>query len=166
MLILLNELGLFDNAKILATDINPDVLNQAAKGNYKYRFNIGYLDNFDKVIRENPYNFDEYYDVPYEKYFDINKTKDAIQMNQFLIDKPFFRRHDLVMDGNLMFAKFDIILCRNVIIYFNYDLQNKVFNLYHESLFQDGILILGMHETILGPYASKFEKKGLYYKKI
>ncbi len=166
MLILLNEMGLFDSAKILATDINPEVLEQAAKGVYKYRFNIGYLDNFDKVIRENPYNYDEYYDVPYEKYFDVNKTKDTIHMNQFLIDKPFFRRHDLVVEGNLMFAKFDIILCRNVIIYFNYDLQNKVFKLYHESLFQDGLLLLGMHETILGPFASKFEKKGLYYKKI
>ncbi|MBN2521406.1 MAG: hypothetical protein JXB17_12910 [Bacteroidales bacterium] len=166
MLILLNELGLFDSAKVLATDINPEMLEQAAKGVYKYRFNIGYLDNFDKVIRENPFNYEEYYDVPYEKYFELNKTKDIIQMNQFLIDKPFFRKHDLVMDGNMMFAKFDIILCRNVIIYFNYDLQNKVFKLYHENLFTDGILILGMHETILGPYASKFEKKGLYYKKI
>ena len=166
MLILLNELGLFDSAKVLATDINPEVLDQAAKGVFKYRFNIGYLDNFDKVIRENPFNFDEYYDVPYDKYFQINKTKDIIQMNQFLVDKPFFRRHDLVVDGNMMFAKFDIILCRNVIIYFNYDLQNRVFKLFYENLFNDGILILGMHETILGPYASKFEKKGMYYVKV
>ena len=56
MLILLNELELFDSAKILATDINPEVLDQAVKGQYKYRFNIGYLDNFDKVIKENPFN--------------------------------------------------------------------------------------------------------------
>ena len=166
MLILLNELGLFDSAKVLATDLNPEVLEQAAKGSYKYRFNIGYLDNFDKVIKENPYNYDEYYDVPYEKYFQINKTKDSIQMNQFLVDKPFFRRHDLVVDGNMMLAKFDIILCRNVIIYFNYDLQNRVFKLFHENLFSEGILLLGMHETILGPFASKFEKKGMYYVKI
>jgi len=166
LLILLNELGLFDSAKILATDLNPDVLDQAAKGVYKYRFNIGYLDNFDKVIKENPYNFEEHYEVPYEKYFQVNKTKDTINMNQFLVDKPFFRRHDLVVDGNMMFAKFDIILCRNVIIYFNYDLQNRVFKLFHENLFNEGILILGMHETILGPFASKFEKKGMYYVKV
>jgi chemotaxis protein methyltransferase CheR len=166
MLILLNELGMFDSAKVLATDINPEMLEQAQKGNYKYRFNIGYLDNFDKVIRENPYNYDEYYDVPYEKYFEINKTKDYIQMLPFLTDKPFFRRHDLVVDGNMMFAKFDIILCRNVIIYFNYELQNRVFKLFYENLFPGGILVLGLHETIMGPFASKFEKKGLYYKKI
>jgi chemotaxis protein methyltransferase CheR len=165
MMILLKELDLFDKAKILATDLNTDVIETAKQGVYKYRFNIGYLDNFDKVIKENPYNYEEYNDVSYDKYFDINKTKDTIVMNEELRSKPMYRKHNLVNDGPMDFVKFDLILCRNVIIYFNYNLQNKVFNTFYQNLYNNGFLVLGMHETILGPYASKFEKKGLFYVK-
>ena len=109
MMILLNELGMLDKAKIFASDINTDVLETAKKGVYKYRFNIGYLDNFDKVIKQNPLNYEEFNDVPYEKYFDIDKVKDVITMKKNLSEKPIFRKHDLVQDGNLFFAKFDLI---------------------------------------------------------
>ena len=163
MMILLNEMEMLDKAKIFASDLNTDVLEAAKKGEYKYRFNIGYLDNFDKVIKQNPLNYEEFNDVPYEKYFDIDKSRDTITMKKHLTEKPIFRKHDLVKDGNLFFAKFDLILCRNVIIYFNYSLQNKVFELFHENLYSKGILLLGMHETILGPWANKFEKMGQAY---
>lgn len=165
MMILLYELGLFDKANIYASDLNTDVIETAKKGHYKYRFNLLYLDNFDKVIKENPYNYDEYRDVPYSKYFEINKIKDTISMHQFLREKPTFKKHNLVTDPNPFYVKFDLILCRNVIIYFNYDLQNKVFDLYYKNLNDKSYLLLGMHETILGPYASKFDKKGLIYRK-
>jgi len=165
LLILLNELDLFDKAKIFASDINDDVLDIAKKGEYKYRFNIGYLDNFDKVIKENPYNYEEYNDVPYSKYFKIDKISDTIKMNDFLQKKPIFRKHDLVLGEKLYFAKFDLILCRNVIIYFKYSLQNKVFKMFHEHLYPNGHLILGMHETMLGDITSKFKKKGQIYQK-
>ncbi|HCT30497.1 MAG TPA: chemotaxis protein CheR [Bacteroidales bacterium] len=165
MMILLNEMDMLDKAKIFATDLNTDVLDASKKGVYKYRFNIGYLDNFDKVIKQNPLNFEEYNDVPYEKYFDIDKLKDTITMKKHLTERPIFRKHDLVNDGNLFFAKFDLILCRNVIIYFNYSLQNKVFELFHSNLYPKGCLLLGMHETILGPWANKFEKIGQAYVK-
>jgi len=124
MLILLNELNLLDKARVYATDINSDVLEVAKQGVYKYRFNIGYLDNFDKVIKENPYNYEEYNDVPYEKYFEIDKVADIIKMKPFLREKPVFKKHDLVTEENTLYVKFDIIMCRNVIIYFNYELQN------------------------------------------
>jgi len=163
MMILLNEMEMLDKAKIFASDLNTDVLEAAKKGEYKYRFNIGYLDNFDKVIKQNPLNYEEFNDVPYEKYFDIDKPRDTITMKKQLTEKPIFRKHDLVKDGNLFFAKFDLILCRNVIIYFNYSLQNKVFELFHKNLYNKGILLLGMHETILGPWANKFEKMGQAY---
>ena len=165
MMILLNELGLYDQAKIFASDLHVDALEAAKKGIYKYRFNIGYLDNFDKVIKENPFNYDEYNDVPYNKYFKIDKVTDTITMNEFLKKKPIFRQHDLVQGGNLYFAKFDLILCRNVIIYFKYSLQNKVFKLFHEHLYTNGYLVLGMHETMLGEITSKFDKKGQAYRK-
>jgi chemotaxis protein methyltransferase CheR len=163
MMILLNEMGMLDKAKIFASDLNTDVLDAAKKGEYKYRFNISYLDNFDKVIKQNPLNYEEFNDVPYENYFDIDKARDTITIKKYLTEKPIFRKHDLVKDGNLFFAKFDLILCRNVIIYFNYTLQNKVFDLFHSNLYNKGILLLGMHETILGPWANKFEKMGQAY---
>ena len=163
LMILLNEMEMFEKAKIFASDLNTDVLEAAKKGEYKYRFNIGYLDNFDKVIKQNPLNYEEFNDVPYENYFDIDKSKDTITMKKYLTEKPIFRKHDLVKDGNLFFAKFDLILCRNVIIYFNYSLQNKVFDLFHANLYNKGTLLLGMHETILGPWANKFEKMGQAY---
>ncbi len=165
MLILLHELDIFDRAKVYATDLNTDVLDNARQGFYKYRFNINYLDNFDKVIKENPYNFEEYNDIAYEKYLTIDKTADVIKMNDSLREKPVFKKHDLVTEDNTQYVKFDIIMCRNVIIYFNYDLQNRVFDLFHKNLYDTGCLILGLHETILGSYSVKFQKKGhAYYK--
>jgi len=165
MLILLHELDLFDRAKVYATDINTDVIDIAKSGEYRYRFNIAYLDNFDKVIKENPYNYEEYNDVPYSKYFEIDKPNDTIKMKSFLREKPVFKKHDLVLENNTLYVKFDLILCRNVIIYFNYNLQNRVFELYHQNLYENGCMVLGLHETILGMYASKFTKKGhAYYK--
>ena len=84
-------------------------------------------------------------------------------MNKSLLESAVFKKHDLVKDDNLFYIKFDIILCRNVIIYFNYDLQNKVFTLFHENLYNGGTLVLGMHETILGPHTSNFEKRDQSY---
>ena len=165
MIILLNEMGLLDKAKIVATDINNDVLDVARKGQYKYRFNIGYLDNFDQVMKHNPLNYEEVLDVPHEKYFVIDKAKDTISIKKEYTEIPFYRKHDLVNDGTFVYAKFDIIFCRNVIIYFNNNLQNSVFNLFHQNLYPKGCLVLGAHEAILGPWAPRFEKNGSFYTK-
>ncbi len=165
MMILLNELDLFDKAKIFATDINIDALEAAKKGVFKYRFNIGYLDNFDKVVKENPFNYEEYNDVPYSKYFKINKISDSLEMNDFLREKPIFRKHDLVKGEDLYFAKFDLIICRNVIIYFKYELQSQVFQRFYEHLYTNGYLLFGMHESMLGEIANKFDKRGNFYRK-
>jgi chemotaxis protein methyltransferase CheR len=163
MLILLYETGLFDKAKVYASDINQDVLDTAQKGVYKYRFNINYLDNFDKVMKENPFNFEEFYDIPYEKYFNIDKNRDIISMHPFLSEKPIFKKHDLVNEKNPFFIKFDIILCRNVIIYFNHKLQNKVFQFFHDNLYPEGYLILGKQESIRGNITNNFEKTNQSY---
>lgn len=165
MLILLNEMGLFEKANVFATDLNLDVLDVAKRGEYKYRFNIDYLNSFDKVIKENPYNYDEINDVPYSKYFDINQAKDTIKMHDFLTKKPLFRKQDLIKDGNIFYTKFDIILCRNVLIYFNHELQTRIFEMFHQNLFTKGYLVLGAHESMLGPIATKYKRKGLFYMK-
>ena len=166
MLILLNELDMFEKAKVFATDLNTNMLESAKRGVYRYRFNLNYFDNFDKVIKENPYNYEDVKDVDYNKYFEIDKAKDTITMNKFLRDKTIYRKHDLVNDKNIFYSKFDIIFCRNVIIYFNNRLQNRVIEMFSNNLYRDGYLVLGAHESILGPVANTFERtKGLYKKK-
>lgn len=164
MLILLNELELFETSNLYATDINSDVLEMARTGTYKYMFNLNYLDNFDKVIRQN--SIGQYTDVEYSKYFTIDKKADIIKMNPILMDKPVYKKMDLARDANPFPVKFDLIICRNVIIYFNYELQNRVFKLFYDNLSAGGCLILGVHETILGPFSIYFEKKYQgYFKK-
>lgn len=163
MIILLSELGMLEKAKIYATDINTDVIEVAKAGEYRYRFNLAYLDNFDKVIKENPYNYEEYNDVPYENYFIIDKSYDTIRMKDFIKEKPVFKKHDLVTEDNTHYVKFDLILCRNVIIYFSYELQCRVFDLFYKNLYDSGCLVLGMHESILGAYSINFNKKGHVY---
>ena len=167
MLILLNELDMLDNAKVFATDINTNILQRAKTGLFNNRLHHAYFDNFDKVIKVNPLNFEETIDVPYSKYFETDSENRTFKVKDFLRDKVNFKYHNLVSDG--IFYKFDLIFCRNVIIYFNTDLQNKVVSLFHESLFNDGMLLLGAHENIgYIPIGNKFEQKimkGLYVKK-
>lgn len=165
MIIMLNEMGLLDKAELYATDLNTDAIDIARKGVYKYKFNINYLDNFDKVIRIDANNPLIVRDVPYQKYFDIDYVGDKIKMNKSLLEKPIYAKHDLVKDINIFNVSFDLIMCRNVIIYFNYSLQNKIFDLFYNSLCRDGFLMLGIHESILGPFSAKFEKRGFYYLK-
>ena len=164
MLILLNEINLLDNTELYATDLNSDVLEHARSGIYDYRFNLNYLDNFDKVIRHNRNG--EYINVDYSKYFSIDEKNDSIKMHSFLTGKPVFKKMDLVGGTNPFPVKYDLIVCRNVIIYFNYELQNKVFRLFYDNLNCGGCLILGVHETMLGPVSIYFEKKFQgYFKK-
>ena len=166
MMILLNELEILDKSNVSGSDINSDVLSKAVAGIYKYRFNVGYLDNFDTVIKENPRDHDAFTDVPYDRYFHIDQTRDNIRMHDFLIDKAEFKKMDVVRDTNPFDSKYDLIVCRNVIIYFNYELQNKVFKLFLDNMNPGSCLVLGVHETILGPYASYFDKKfQAYFKK-
>ena len=163
MIILLNEMGLLNKTELYASDINTDVMDIAKSGTYKYRFNIGYLDNFDKVIRIDINNPLIVRDVPYSKYFDIDQVNDKLRIQSQYLGKPTYAKLDLVNDTNLFGVSYDLIMCRNVIIYFNYSLQNKIFKLFHNNLNVDGFLMLGLHESILGPFSTKFEKQGYYY---
>ena len=163
MIILLNEMGLLNKTELYASDLNTDAIDAAKAGVYKYKFNISYLDNFDKVIRNDVNNPLIVRNIPYEKYFEIDQVGDKISMNKKLLEKPIFSKLDLVKDKNLFQVTFDLILCRNVIIYFNYNLQNRVFQLFHNNLCENGFLMLGVHESIIGPFTAKFEKQGYYY---
>ncbi|HBS85060.1 MAG: hypothetical protein A2W91_07475 [Bacteroidetes bacterium GWF2_38_335] len=164
MLILLGEMELFDKTSIYGSDLNSDVIETSKNGQYRYKFNAIYIDNYNAVMIDKP-GSEEKYQLDYEKYFTIDKTRDIIKMNKFLLDKPIFAKHDLVSGTNIFDAKFDLIICRNVLIYFNNNLQNKVFDLFHRSLNDSGYLVIGLHESILGPLTAKFEKKSQVYQK-
>jgi len=133
-------------------------------GQYRYKFNSVYIDNYNSVIIDKP-GSEEKYDNPNEKYFTIVRTRDLIKMQKFLLEKPVFAKNDLVSGSNIFNIKFDLIVCRNVLIYFNNNLQNKVFDLFHRSLNDNGYLVIGVHESILGPLTAKFEKKSQVYQK-
>jgi len=163
MLIMLYELNLFDKVNIFATDINDDVLNVAKAGKYKYRDISEYLENYKQALEIDPTDASNNKEVPINKYLDINKTKDTVKIKSPLLEKPFFCKHDLVNNGNIFNTKFHIIMCRNVLIYFNHSLQNKLFEFFHENLYDEGSLVIGRHEGILGTIASKFKKKETIY---
>lgn len=163
MLILLNELDLIDRAEVYASDINSDVLDVAKKGEYVYRFNVEYLENFKQVVQVNPYNFEEIFDIPYSKYFDIDKVNDRMKVKDILKNKVTYIKHDLVKGSGIIDDGFDIILCRNVLIYFNTRLQNKLFAMFADKLNRKGHLVLGAHETIIGVEASKYIKHSHFF---
>ncbi len=162
MMILLNEMGLLNKTEIYASDLNPDVLDISRKGKYKFIFNKDYVSNFDSVI--NPDRNRK--KISHERYFETDRDEDFIVMKEFLRKKPVYRKMDLVRDNNPFKLNFDIIVCRNVIIYFNYDLQNKVFDMFYNNMNENACLILGLHESIIGPCASHFYKNDkVYFKK-
>ncbi|MBW6479817.1 MAG: protein-glutamate O-methyltransferase CheR [Bacteroidales bacterium] len=166
-LILLNEMNLLDRANVLGTDINTDILRKAKEGVFNKIINHSYFNNSEKVLRANPITNGNNPDITYNKYYEQDEKTKLYRVKKFLRDKATFKYHNLV-DGSV-FSRFDIIFCRNVIIYFNAELQNKVVSMFHESLFSQGILLVGVHENIAYlPVGSKFDSKimkGLYIKK-
>ena len=156
-LILLDYMKLLDKTTIFATDLSKKVLDQAKKGVYKYNFNKGYIDNFNQVFSHR--------EIDFKNYIDINEQEDKLMIKGFLPEKVKFIKHDLVQEQLPFYTKFDIIFCRNVLIYFNISLQSKIINCYYQNLFPGGMLILGIHETITGFYKTKFLKNGLVYNK-
>ena len=165
MMILLNEEGLLDKANLYGTDINTDVLEIARRGEYSYRLNVEYLQNFDEVINKNPFDYTKERNIPYTKYFEIDPINDIIRVKPFLREKAIFAKHDLVTLTNPFEKHFDIIMCRNVMIYFTRNLQNKLIRFFNQNLNSPGYLVLGYHETILNPEAYKFFKHGYYFAK-
>lgn len=163
MMILLDDMGMLEKAHIYGSDLNPDVIEVARQGRYKYHFNQSYLENFDKVLLNGSGESARIIKKHWKKYFSVDESRDAIQMNKSLCSKPVYKKLDLVQDPNLFLVKFDLIVCRNVIIYFNYKLQNRVFELFHDNLTDKGVLILGVHESIMGPYSRRFKKEVPFY---
>ncbi len=147
MAILLQEANLFHKSLLYATDINPSVLEKAGKGIFPLSQMKQYSENY--ILSGGKKDFSSYYSANY----------DLAKFDEVLKTKMIFSTHNLVSDHS--FNEFQLILCRNVLIYFDKDLQAKVFKLFDESLDNLGFLALGSKETLqFSPIASKFKKSG------
>jgi len=166
MMIVLDGLGLLDKSEIYGSDLHKEVIDTARQGRYKYRFNQSYLENFNRVVLNGEGTFSWDQRKHWKKYFHIDETSDSIQMKDFLRKKPVYKKLDLVKDSNLFLVNFDLIVCRNVIIYFNAELQNRVFELFHTNLNEHGSLLLGVHESIMGVCSKKYVRKDPFYYKV
>jgi chemotaxis protein methyltransferase CheR len=134
MAIMLQEEGLYDRTTIYATDFNPHALSRAKEGIFSNARMKEYTANYQLAGGKEA--FSDYYVSHY----------DHVIMNQSLKKNIVWANHNLVTDG--VFAEVQLVLCRNVLIYFDKDLQNKVQNLFYESLISGGILCLGAKETL------------------
>ncbi|HEV2145872.1 MAG TPA: protein-glutamate O-methyltransferase CheR [Longimicrobiaceae bacterium] len=134
MAILLQEEGLYERARIYATDINEVVLAQARAGIFPLEKMQEYTQNY--LRGGGTRSFSEYYTAAYG----------GALFSPALRENVVFAQHNLVTDRS--FSEFNVILCRNVMIYFDRSLQNRVHELFYESLPMYGILALGSKESL------------------
>ena len=145
MAILLEEEGLNERSRIYATDINEVVLQKAKSGIFPIDRMQEYTENY--IAAGGKGAFSDYYTAKYGgALFSPHLTRNVV-----------FSQHNLVTDGS--FSEFNVILCRNVLIYFDKTLQSRVHTLFYESLAMFGILALGSKESLrFSPYEGYYEQ--------
>ncbi|TKH33921.1 chemotaxis protein CheR [Paenibacillus polymyxa] len=144
MAILLHEEGLYDKARIYATDMNNLSLQQAKEGVYGIDRMKLYTKNY--LESGGRQSFSEYYTAKY----------DSVMFHPFLRKNIIFAEHNLATDRS--FNEFNVIFCRNVMIYFNDELRNHVHGLFYDSLSHFGVLVLGAKESIhFTDYSDSYE---------
>lgn len=147
MAILLQEANLLKKSLIYATDINPDVLEKAKSGIFPLSQLRQYSENY--ILSAGRQDFSSYYSANYG----------SAKFNESLSERMIFSTHNLVSDGS--FNEFHLIMCRNVFIYFDKDLQQRVFNLFDASLEKLGYLAMGSKETLkFSPLFPKYKQIG------
>ena len=132
--ILLHEEGLYERTRIYATDINEAVVDRARAGVFPLDKMREYTQNYLRAGGRRA--FSEYYVAAYE----------GARFQRSLVDNVVFAQHNLVSDRS--FNEFNAIVCRNVMIYFDRPLQDKVHELFYESLAMFGVLALGHKESM------------------
>lgn len=143
--IFLKELNLLKKSLIYATDINNTVLETASQAMIPMSKLKLYTENY--IAAGGSEQFSDYYSANYS----LGKLHEELR------SKIIFSSHNLVTDNS--FNEFQLILCRNVIIYFDRPLQNKVFQLFDNSLEKFGYLALGTKESLdFSPVAKNFER--------
>lgn len=146
MAILLQEEALYRKCVIYATDISREVLRKAREGIFPLASMQEYTHNYMKAGGK--HEFSDYYTAHY----------DNVIFHPALKTNVVFSEHNLVTDGS--FNEFHVILCRNVMIYFNKVLQERVHNLIYESLSMFGVFGLGNKESL------KFTPRADFYEKL
>jgi chemotaxis protein methyltransferase CheR len=134
MAILLKEEGLYDRAQIYATDMNQVILKKARDGIFSINRLKTYTMNYQRAGGQE--SFSDYYTAHY----------DHVVMDKSLKENILFSDHNLATDG--VFGEMHLIICRNVLIYFNRELQDRVFRLFVESLTLGGVMCLGSKESV------------------
>lgn len=157
MAILLKEEGLYDRCQIYATDIDKEVLEKARRGIFPVSELRRYTENYKRSGGKKALS-----DYCTEKY-------ENVIMDPALKKNVIFADHDLATDQ--VFGEMQVVLCRNVIIYFNRDLQKRVFRLFKDSLDIGGFLCLGSKESLrFSGCADAFdvieEKQRIYRKRM
>jgi len=132
--IVLREEGIYERCRIYATDLSEAVLRGAKEGVFPLAAMKEYTENYQKA--GGTAAFSEYYTARY----------DHALFQPSLRDNIVFAPHNLVTDGS--FNEFNVILCRNVLIYFNKALKERVHGLLHHSLARFGVLGLGRKESL------------------
>lgn len=144
MAILLHEEGLLDRARIYATDLDQTSLDTAREGIYPLKMMKEYTQNYQAAGGKT--TFSEYYQAGHGHVVMASKLSKTVMWAQ----------HNLVTDAS--FNEFDLILCRNVLIYFNRRLQERVHRLLYDSLAPDSLLVLGRQESLqLTPHESCYQ---------
>ncbi len=153
--ILFSEENLYDRSFFYGTDINSEVLEFARNGIYDPQKVKQYADNYTQAGMK--HTLSDYYTAKY----------DAVVIQHSLKKNVLFSAHNLASDG--VFNEFQVISCRNVLIYFNPELQKKVIDLFYHSLANFGFLCLGSKETLRSTEIGRFkvvDKKNNIYQKI
>ena len=132
--ILLHEEGVYERTRIYATDINENVLDAARAGVFPLDRMRQYTENY--IRGGGKREFSEYYVAAYE----------GARFSRSLTENVVFAQHNLAMDR--AFNQFNVIVCRNVLIYFDKSLQEHVHKLFYESLEMFGMLALGHKESV------------------
>lgn len=155
MAILLKEEGLLDRSHIYATDINPVSLDKARAGIFPIDAVRLYTSNYQKAGGRG--SFGDYYVAAY----------DNALFDRSLCANVTFADHSLATDS--VFSETHLVSCRNVLIYFNRELQERALGLFHDSLVFRGFLGLGSKETLefsrqAGHFESVARRERIYRK--
>ncbi len=135
MSILLREMGIENDVQMIATDLDTNILKKAKEGRFP-----------QKHMELNERNYIRFQGTgKLSDYF--TSLENEVRLDPSLLANVSFRQHDLVKGE--VFNKFDLVLCRNVMIYFNQQLQNDVLKKLHESLFKYGYLAIGSKESLI-----------------
>ncbi|MBF0381627.1 MAG: protein-glutamate O-methyltransferase CheR [Magnetococcales bacterium] len=157
MAILLKEEGLYDNARLYATDLDERAVQSAKQGMYSLDLIEEYSNNYQKAGGRN--SLADYYQI-----------KDGMAvMDGSLKKNMVFSTHNLATDS--VFADMNLIFCRNVLIYFSPELKNRALNLFKNSLVRGGVLCVGKQESleftkVEESFSRVTNREKLYYKKV